>query len=520
MKKFRKRINSLVNKLLLFMMIVSVFFGTFNFSFIMPVSAGELGQELTMPGGIANGDYIEFYEGENLMAQVQIKIGEDVLTPIGNKVVLPEFEENYQVGFYITYEDGYEARSYSVDGNNYLTPGGGATPYVDINSSADHTVSFDFQRINNNPGPGDDGPLPSMVNYPILAYFEGIIEPVESTLENTILIPNEWTSGMVSFKAKICMVGEEIRPDDGFTECDPETQVLSDLEIIAFIVVDELRGIVTGSEDDSHLNIDEGFDNVGKAGIHLGNNILNLTTDIISQNLINVEAMAPMRMDYSYGLSTIDQTIVTNNISGNLAIFFGNEEVTLMATGPNVEGITNLTGAEYILNNEDKSVTVSLPPLSEETTTSVSITIELSDNSTVTRQINVMRTAIELSYEGESRTIRAGYVMHKAYLYNNQPHDDNIFNAYLQVIVYRNDVVVGYRQVQIDDEEFVNNLGENESGSMESVAPDSLVIYDGGIEGANKVSVFLTNGPIDYNSDILPSIEFGLGAGVQLEWEE
>src|SRR5574344_2106846 len=100
-----------------------------------------------------------------------------------------------------------------------------------------------------------------------------------------ILIPNEWTSGTVSFKAKICMVGEEIRPDDGFTECDPETQALSDLEIIAFIVVDELRGIVTGSEDDSHLNIDEGFDNVGKAGIHLGNDILNLTTDIISQNL-------------------------------------------------------------------------------------------------------------------------------------------------------------------------------------------------------------------------------------------
>jgi hypothetical protein len=55
---------------------------------------------------------------------------------------------------------------------------------------------------------------------------------------------------------------------------------------------------------------------------------------------------------------------------------------------------------------------------------------------------------------------------------------------------------------------------------MESVNPESLVIYDGGIEGANKVSVFLTNGPIDYNSDILPSIEFGLGAGVQIEWEE
>ena len=37
MKKFRKRINSLANKLLSFMMIVSVFFGTFNFSFIIKI---------------------------------------------------------------------------------------------------------------------------------------------------------------------------------------------------------------------------------------------------------------------------------------------------------------------------------------------------------------------------------------------------------------------------------------------------------------------------------------------------
>jgi len=358
-----------------------------------------------------------------------------------------------------------------------------------------------------------------MVNYPILAYFQGIVEPAESTPENMILIPNEWTSGTVSFKAKVCMVGEEIRPDDGTTQCDPETQILSDLNIQGISNGDQIDRTVSGY-DDEHILIEEGFLNYGKAGIHLTNEDINITTDVISQDLINVEAMAPMRMDYSYGLSTIDQAIVTNNTSGNLSIFFGNEEVTLIATGPNVVGITSLTGADYILNDEDKSVTVSLPPLSKETTTSVSITIELSDNSTVTRQINIMRTAIELSYEGESKTIRAGYVMHKAYLYNNQSHDDNVFNAYLQVIVYRNDVVVGYRQVQIDDEEFVNNLGENESGSMESVAPDSLVIYDGGIEGANKVSVFLTDGPIDYNSDVLPSIEFGLGAGVQLEWEE
>ena len=55
---------------------------------------------------------------------------------------------------------------------------------------------------------------------------------------------------------------------------------------------------------------------------------------------------------------------------------------------------------------------------------------------------------------------------------------------------------------------------------MESFAPESLVIYDGSIKGANKVSVFLTDGPIDYNSDTLPSIEFGIGSGVLFEWSD
>lgn len=523
MKKIKKSTKYLANKLLSIMMIIAVFLGTFNFSFILPISAGELGQELTMPGGVANGDYLEFYEGENLMAKIQIKINEEVLTPIGNKVVLPEFVGNYQVGFYITNEAGYEATGYSVDGNNFLTPGGGAIPYASITSSDDVMVSFNIQRINNNPGPGpgpgpEEGPLPSMINYPILAYFEGVAEPVESNPDNQILLPNGWTSGKVSFKAKICLVGEEVRPDDGVTECDPETQSLSTLNIQGIANGDQNNRTVSGYGEE-YILIEEGFLNYGKAGIHLTNEILNITTDVISQNLINVEASAPMRMDYSYGLSTIDQTILTKNQSGNLAIFFGNSEVTLIATGPNVVGITNLIGAQHVLNNEDKSVTLSLPPLSEETTTTVTITIELADGSTVTKEINILRTAIELSYEGEGKTIRAGYVMHKAYLYNNQAHDDSVFNAYLQVIIYRDNVVVGYKQVQIDDEEFVNNLGENESGSMESVNPESLVIYDGKIEGANKVSVFLTNGPIDYNSTVLPSIEFGLGAGVQLEWE-
>ncbi|MFA5602261.1 MAG: hypothetical protein WDA21_00800 [Bacilli bacterium] len=516
MKKSRetvKKICKFGKKKISFFMVICLCLTSIGLNSIMSVFAGELGQKLTLTGGVANGDYIEFYDEETLMGKIQVTIGEDVLVPVGNKVVLPEFTDNYQVSFYLTCEEGYEVSNYDVEGVNYLTPGEGPIN-VSIISGDDLAVTFNFELFSNDPGPGPSG------TYPLLAYFEGVIEPVESTSENTVLIPDGWTSGTISFKAKICEVGGEIRPDNGITECDPGTQALSDLEITAFIIVDELRGIVTGSEDDSHLNIDEGFDNVGKAGIHLGNNNINLTTDLISQSLINVEAIAPMKMDYSYGLSTIDETIVTNRTSGDVSIFFGNTEVTLKVTGPNVVGITNLTGAEYTLDEEDGSVSFPLPPLSKETTTSVTLTIELSDTSTVTRQINIIRTAIELSFYGENRRINAGYVMHKAYLYNNQSHNDEIFDAYLQVILYRNNKVVGYRQVQIDDEEYINNLEEDESGSIESVGPEPIVVYEGGIEGVNKVSVFLTNGPIDYNSNTLPSIEFGLGAGVVYEWEE
>ena len=38
------------------------------------------------------------------------------------------------------------------------------------------------------------------------------------------------------------------------------------------------------------------------------------------------------------------------------------------------------------------------------------------------------------------------------------------------------------------------------------------------IEGVNRASVFLTDGRIDGDSDVLPSVEFGIGAGVET-WE-
>ncbi len=521
MKKINKNFNKIKGKMITLLIIISVCLTSIGLNYIIPVFAGELGQELTINDGVKNGNYIEFYDGETLKGKVQFKIGEEVLVPNDNKIILPTFEENYQIGIYITNEDGYEATGYSVNEVSYLTPGPGSIPYILISSGSDVMASFNFQSTNNNPEPnGEDGPLPSMINYPILAYFEGVLTPVESDIEsNIILMPTNWTSGNVSFKAKICEKDGKIAPDDGSTVCDEGTQVLSNLNIQGISNIEQINRTVSGGEENEYIIIDEAFQNYGKVGIHLTNDILNITTDIISKDLINVIAMAPLRMSYSYGSSTIDEAIVTNVTNGNVSIFFGNNEVILFATGPQVVGITNLTGSEYFLNNEDNSVTISLPALSEETITPVNIEIELSGGIKVTRKINIIRTAIELSFEGEGKTLNAGYIMHKAYLYNNQAHDDEIFNAYLQVILYKDDVVVGYKQIQIDDEEFINNLGENESGSIESFGPEPILLFSGEIEGVNRASVFLTNGPIDYNSNMLPSIEFGLGAGVEIEWE-
>lgn len=362
----------------------------------------------------------------------------------------------------------------------------------------------------------------------ITAYFQNVVDGVDASPEGFVFIPDDWTSGYVTFRAKACKnAGGMIIPDVEGAPCVDGTRQLVDMNLQGFNNIDQINHTVYGEEvgEDEYVKkifVKEEFADYGKAGIHLTNLDLseefNVAIELISQNLINVEADADMQMAYSFGLDVIDQAIVTSNPVGNVSIFFGNRTVDLRATGPKVAGgITSLTGAPHVI--KDGVATVMLPPLSVETVTPVSITIELDGGRTVTRQINIIRTAIELSYEGESRTIRAGYVIHKAYLYENLPHDEAGFDAYLQVIIYRDNTVVGYEQVQIDDKDFVDSLGLNQSGAMESVAPDSTRIYnDGSIEGANRVGVFLTNGPINYNDNVLPSIEFGLGAGVEFEW--
>lgn len=506
--------NILEKKSMLFLMVIFLMIGLI---YSMPIRGEELGQKVILDEGIANGDYIEFYDGEHLKGKVLVKIDGNIIEPTDNNIILlPTFTEDYNLEFYIFEEGSYNVGRLFVDGQEDYVPGD-KIYNLNVENSNDVIIQFIFERDEDH----NPGGMPHFI-FPIVAELSGTSEVIEQTNPYEILLPDEWTSGTIHFKVKMCKQGGEIVFDDGATTCDSGTNFLDSLYLFGINNRDEINQTVSsGGANNDYLIVYEGFKNYGLTGLHLGNELVNTGINVVTNNLINVRVDAPMRMDHSYGLAKIDEVILTSVDSGNLSIFFGNKIATLYVEGTNVKGIKSLKGASHILNKEEGSVSLDLPDLAEETTTTVTVDIELLDGTVITKEINILRVAIELSYEGENKTIRAGYVMHKGYLYNNLPHNDDIFDAYLQVILYSNNKVVGYKQIQIDDEEFINSLGNDESGSMESFGPGGIVLFTiGEIEGATNVSVFLTNGPIDFNSDTLPSIEFGLGAGVEFNWED
>ena len=339
--------------------------------------------------------------------------------------------------------------------------------------------------------------------------------------EGAILIPNNWTNGKVTFKAKICKVNGTTAPDNGINIPDANSQEEITVRIEGIANGSQINGTVTGTRE--YVNVSENFRNYGKLTLHITSveegGPVNTIINIVVADLINIRATAPLGMSFSVGSSAVDQAIITQDVTKDLSIFFGNTEATLIVSGQNVDKITavNNNGNEVTLN-ENGSATVRLPDLSVETTTQVKVTILLKDGNSITRTVNIRRTAIMLEYDNRQKSLRAGYVMNKAYLYNNQAHNDEIFNAYLQVILYKDNVVAGYKQVKINDEAIVNRLQNNEAWSIETFDDNPIVLYSGTPEGVNKASVFLTNGPIDFESETLPSVEFGIGSGVTIEF--
>ena len=395
-----------------------------------------------------------------------------------------------------------------------LTPvpeeGDGVYTFEVTITGSSNFVAIQPEFTPNNQGPGGPGGPggPEGPSLEIIAVFEGANYQVASDLDGNIFLPEGWTGGNISFYAD----GEE-----RFNIVMPANreQVNNTIE-------------TRGSGDDTVLYIDEDFMDYGKATIHLIKGTImepeiNCVVNLISEDLILLKAEADIEMSYSVGTVDLDNAILTSTQKGRVSIFFGNTEATLIALGPKVQRITEVTGATRTIN-EDGSAEINLPDLSVETTTTVTVTIELEGGETVTKTIDIARTAITLQFnkgDGDA-TLQAGYVINKGYLYNNQDHNDEIFDAYFQVILYKDNVVAGYKQIKIDDEEMVNMLRDNEAGSIEMLGDEPINLYgkyfNDTIEGVNKASVFLTNGPIDFDSDTLPSVEFGIGSGVTIEF--
>lgn len=460
---------------------------------------------------------------------LKIKVYDNYQTPSmnGNNVefILPQrVSEDYQVLVELLVEPGYEkSGQYTYKEAQYYFPGEGDL-YLDITENNVHNFSFTISEVGHQPG-GQP--------YQIFAKFAGVSNPVDADDNGDIFIPEEWTSGNVELYARVCN-DNGISPN--LDSCQGDAEDLR-VDVIMPANKEQINNTVEprGSGNNSVLYIDEDFLDYGKAVLHLqkeGSNSedvmdnINLAiVSIVSEDLILVRADAPIEMSYSVGTVDYDSAMLTRIDSGKVAIFFGNGEATLIASGPKVLGIKDLYGAASTEINEDGSVTITFPDLSFETTTRVTITIELTDHSTVTKTLDIARTALALRYnkgDGDG-TLVAGYVANKGYLYNNQNHNDEIFDAYLQVILYKDNVVAGYKQIQIDDEDFINSLDSNESGAMEVFSDARIKLYgkalNDTIEGVNRASVFLTDGRIDGDSDVLPSVEFGIGAGVEITWE-
>ncbi|HPF83648.1 MAG TPA: hypothetical protein PLV83_05775 [Bacilli bacterium] len=485
----------------------------------------------------------------NLVGSFKVKIGEFYQNPTLNgsniQFLLTKWAEDYQISVELTIESGYEkGNQYIYNGNHINYPGSGDIG-LDITSNNIHNVDFviDVQGSSNNNSNNQSDIPPSMMNWDIFAKFEGVNTNIHSNQGN-ILIPESWTSEKVELFATVCtsLTGNMVPYNSEMiagTDYQVGTVREEKLDIEGINNLDQINNSVriNGTNGNKSLIILNDFYNYGVAGLHLvkpneNNNLeayINTTVKLITDDVVFVKTESPLAMSFSYGTATLDSAVfnINNNKSGDVSIFFGNTSTTLKAEGSKVQKISEVIGGTSVVyNNENGSATVNLPPLSNETTTNLTLKIQLQDGTIITRKLNVIRTAIELRYNNAQGggTLEAGYVMNKAYLYNNQNHNDEIFNAYLQVILYKDNVVAGYKQIKINDEEVVNRLHENESGSMEVYDNDNKIVLYGTelndtIEGVNHASVFLTNGPIDGNSNLLPSIEFGIGAGVEISWD-
>lgn len=459
---------------------------------------------------------LDYSIGSTLVGNVKVKLNDNYVTPVLNngkyEFTLTEYSDTpYQVTVEVYPESGYQhSQNYVYNGTPSVFPDG-TSINLGINANSVFNFDFDFEAKNNNPAP-------TPVTYPVIAYFNGVNNPVAMDQSGSILIPDGWTSGDITFKAKVCINNGNLVPDNGEITCDAGTSRESSLGIEGIANLDQINRTLSGTRE--HLTVSSEFMDYGYGIIHLTSNEDNINTvvNISTKNLITLTADSPLAMSFSVGSTSVIQAIVTKDISSDLSVFFGNTKTKLVAKGPNVSKITSVTGAKSVALNGDGTASVTFPDLSTETTTKVKVTILLNDDTSVTRTVNLKRTAIMLSYDKFNHKLKAGYVMNKAYLYNNQNHSDNIFNAYLQVILYKDNLVTGFKQVKINDEYIVNNLASDAAWSIETFNDDAIILLDN-TTGYTGASVFLTNGPLDINTSNLPSIEFGIGSGVTTSWE-
>lgn len=251
------------------------------------------------------------------------------------------------------------------------------------------------------------------------------------------------------------------------------------------------------------------------------------------------------KLQLFYGMKNLDFGIEQGKIVSNLKIKSGDSDVTLTKIGE-----SQTIGSNITMNNEYRfsfknlykptnEVVLEITYLKDyhtfESALSVSNQTEV-DTVTVEKNLTFVRSAFNNDFIEFMDDFNVQYLAKAENYYCSSVivGDDTCtktdFNPYLQLIYYKNDKVIGTEQVRVHDFAILDPFDPENSVSMDDleelninrdyIIPITVHVANNAnakVREADKIAYYLTDGKIEASSETMPSLSFGIGAGLQIE---
>lgn len=164
----------------------------------------------------------------------------------------------------------------------------------------------------------------------------------------------------------------------------------------------------------------------------------------------------------------------------------------------------------------------------------------LAETEKVDKKVTFTRSAFNNDYLEFRNEFKVRYLAKAEFYYcdsileNATTCTKNDFNPYLQLIYYKDNVVVGTEQVRVHDfkllEDRFDQSNPENGKTMDDLTslnvnrnyqiPITIDVANNknaAVRDADKIAYYLTDGKIEATSDTMPSLSFGIGAGLQIE---